>query len=108
MLCGCGPVIFNFMIDASKLNSNTIFVALATLLVGILAGYFLFGSRQPGDGNTGQQHSEHTEEDHQIYTCSMHPQIRQNEPGTCPICGMELIPLDESARGSNPMVFQMT
>ena len=25
----------------------------------------------------------------------MHPQIRQNEPGNCPICGMELIPLDE-------------
>lgn len=91
------------------MNRNTIFIALATLLAGILAGYFLFGNRQPGDGNTGQEHAEvHAEEDHQIYTCSMHPQIRQNEPGTCPICGMDLIPLDESAQGSNPMVFQMT
>ena len=25
-----------------------------------------------------------------IYTCSMHPQIRQAEPGSCPICGMAL------------------
>ncbi len=25
------------------------------------------------------------------YTCSMHPQIMQNKPGKCPICGMELI-----------------
>jgi membrane fusion protein, copper/silver efflux system len=91
------------------MNRNTIFIALATLLAGILAGYFLFGNRQPGDGNTVKEHSEvHTEEDHQIYTCSMHPQIRQNEPGTCPICGMDLIPLDESAQGSNPLVFQMT
>ncbi|MBN2326837.1 MAG: efflux RND transporter periplasmic adaptor subunit [Candidatus Omnitrophica bacterium] len=26
-----------------------------------------------------------------IYTCSMHPQIKQDEPGKCPICGMELV-----------------
>lgn len=30
-----------------------------------------------------------------IYTCSMHPQIRQSEPGDCPICGMELVPTSE-------------
>ena len=28
-----------------------------------------------------------------IYTCPMHPQIRQNAPGNCPICGMALEPL---------------
>src|SRR4051812_5682144 len=27
-----------------------------------------------------------------IYTCPMHPQIRQIGPGTCPICGMALEP----------------
>ena len=27
-----------------------------------------------------------------IYTCPMHPQIRQDHPGTCPICGMTLEP----------------
>lgn len=27
-----------------------------------------------------------------IYTCPMHPQIRQPGPGTCPICGMTLEP----------------
>ncbi|HEU0307508.1 MAG TPA: heavy metal-binding domain-containing protein, partial [Lysobacter sp.] len=27
-----------------------------------------------------------------IYTCPMHPQIRQDHPGTCPICGMALEP----------------
>lgn len=26
------------------------------------------------------------------YTCSMHPQVDRAEPGTCPICGMDLIP----------------
>src|SRR5687767_14567178 len=28
-----------------------------------------------------------------IYSCSMHPQIRSNKPGKCPICGMELAPI---------------
>jgi Cu+-exporting ATPase len=28
-----------------------------------------------------------------IYTCPMHPQVRQNGPGSCPICGMALEPL---------------
>src|SRR6516165_3675138 len=27
------------------------------------------------------------------YTCPMHPQIRQDHPGTCPICGMSLEPV---------------
>ncbi|NLR77939.1 efflux RND transporter periplasmic adaptor subunit [Chitinophaga eiseniae] len=30
------------------------------------------------------------------YTCPMHPQIVQNQPGTCPICGMELVPFDKN------------
>lgn len=28
-----------------------------------------------------------------VYTCSMHPQVMQDRPGKCPICGMELIPV---------------
>ena len=29
-----------------------------------------------------------------IWTCSMHPQIQHSEPGECPICGMDLIPVE--------------
>ncbi len=29
-----------------------------------------------------------------IWTCSMHPQVRQPDPGLCPICAMDLIPLE--------------
>ena len=28
----------------------------------------------------------------QVFTCAMHPQIRQRSPGRCPICGMVLVP----------------
>lgn len=33
----------------------------------------------------------------QTYTCSMHPQIVQDKPGTCPICGMDLVPFEKNA-----------
>ncbi|MFY0255540.1 efflux RND transporter periplasmic adaptor subunit [Chitinophaga sp. 30R24] len=32
----------------------------------------------------------------QTYTCPMHPQIVQDKPGTCPICGMDLVPFDKN------------
>jgi membrane fusion protein, copper/silver efflux system len=37
----------------------------------------------------------------QVWTCSMHPQIRRNKPGKCPICSMDLIPLIESSVHNN-------
>src|SRR3546814_15233469 len=30
------------------------------------------------------------------YTCPMHPQIVQEGPGSCPICGMDLVPVSQS------------
>jgi Cu+-exporting ATPase len=44
-----------------------------------------------------------------IYTCPMHPQIRQVGPGSCPICGMALEPLEPTAEtGPNPELADMT
>ena len=43
----------------------------------------------------------------QIWTCSMHPQIRRNGPGKCPICGMDLIRL-EQAEQMGPRTLVMT
>ncbi len=44
-----------------------------------------------------------------IYTCPMHPEIRQEGPGSCPICGMALEPEMPSAdTGPNPELVDMT
>lgn len=45
---------------------------------------------------TGPQHA-HAE---QKYTCGMHPMIITDEPGTCPICGMDLTPLKTGTAGA--------
>ncbi len=43
-----------------------------------------------------------------IYTCPMHPEIRQAGPGTCPICGMALEPELAGETGPNPELVDMT
>ena len=44
-----------------------------------------------------------------IYTCPMHPQIRRNAPGNCPICGMTLEPLLATQdSGASPELRNMT
>ena len=44
-----------------------------------------------------------------IYTCPMHPEIRQVGPGSCPICGMALEPVSRRRRhGPNPELVDMT
>lgn len=44
-----------------------------------------------------------------VWTCSMHPQIQQPEPGDCPICGMDLIPLkNEDGGESGPREMSMS
>src|ERR1035437_9696975 len=36
-----------------------------------------------------------------LYTCGMHPQVIQDHPGNCPICGMQLTPIRKQA-GESP------
>jgi Cu(I)/Ag(I) efflux system membrane fusion protein len=80
------------------------------LLAGLLFGWLLFhGSNNESAGL--QTAGENAHEEQTIWTCSMHPQIRMDKPGKCPICGMDLIPLQE-ASGSDlaisPDEIQMT
>ena len=56
----------------------------------------------PGDAG-GESVSSGT-----IYTCPMHPQIRRNAPGSCPICGMALEPLNPAMSGEGAELRDMT
>jgi len=60
------------------------------LLAGLFLGWLFFHS--PKAVKDEHNHSA-AETKKQLWTCAMHPQIRLDHPGKCPICGMELIPL---------------
>jgi len=50
-----------------------------------------------------------TQEAETIFTCPMHPQVRRNAPGSCPICGMTLEPQGiPKAEGTSPELKDMT
>jgi Cu(I)/Ag(I) efflux system membrane fusion protein len=71
------------------------------ILIGLSLGWLLFGGA-PDQPQSLDEHIEQVHTDQEgnvIYTCSMHPSIRENEPGNCPICGMELIPVTQDDTG---------
>jgi membrane fusion protein, copper/silver efflux system len=47
--------------------------------------------------NNGEknEHAEHQDQKQIVYTCPMHPEIIRNTPGSCPICGMDLVKKEE-------------
>ena len=65
------------------------------LLLSFLTGRYLF-KEEPITGATKSTMREASGAN--IWTCSMHPQIQTQEPGDCPICGMDLIPLERDER----------
>jgi len=82
-------------------------IAAITLIIGLLLGWLFFGGSENRTVDEHQHDGEIVNET--IWTCSMHPQIRQNEPGDCPICGMELIPLDNNSNAElDPMAISMS
>ncbi len=91
-----------------QINRSTIITILITLTVGVLIGaLFLGGSGSPTlDGHEGEGH-ELTQNEAGLWTCSMHPQVRQGEPGSCPFCGMGLIPVAFNDNG-DPTVLKMS
>jgi len=70
-------------------------VLAALSLVGLLAVAGLAACEADGA-------HEHAADGDQLYTCGMHPQVVQAEPGTCPICGMDLTPMQSNGAVTDP------
>ncbi|MEN8154585.1 MAG: efflux RND transporter periplasmic adaptor subunit [Acidobacteriota bacterium] len=68
---------------------------LSAIILGLISGLILSGGSSetsPTVTKKGLTAKDHDHQKDQIWTCSMHPQIRQPNPGKCPLCGMDLIP----------------
>lgn len=77
------------------------------LVGGILLGGIITYIFSP-DSHSEAEQMHHHDAKETTYTCSMHPQIRRNEAGQCPICGMDLIPVSEANDEQNPDAVKMS
>ncbi len=88
------------------MNKTILYIAIA-LLGGLGIGYLIFGgSTTETENNPRHDHAE--EAAAELWTCAMHPQILREEPGDCPICGMDLIPSESTGAGLLANQFKMT
>src|SRR5690625_373123 len=74
------------------------------LIIGMWLGNVLFSERAP-ERTTAEVGSESAVE---MWTCSMHPQVRSHEPGNCPICGMALIPVQSGGGHAHSSMEQVS
>jgi membrane fusion protein, copper/silver efflux system len=79
--------------NMKKLFSNMYFRYSLFVTGGILLGWLFFHTPHHTSQSIGQQKDSASTT---LWTCAMHPQIRMAQPGKCPICGMDLIPLNRS------------
>jgi Cu(I)/Ag(I) efflux system membrane fusion protein len=90
--------------------------AIIILFAGIFLGWLFFHSSGENQNSiskeqTGHEGHDHAQESTTLWTCSMHPQIKQDKPGKCPICAMDLVPLSDLSSNQedvDPDEIQMT
>lgn len=81
-------------------NKLVKYLAIAVLIfIAFIVGRFTTQSSVTSSPQTDQA-SQAT-----VWICSMHPQVRQSEPGLCPICEMDLIPESGGATGERQIEF---
>ncbi len=73
-------------------------IAISMILMGLVAG-FLIGRGTANPQSQGALPDQAVRAAQEKWTCSMHPQIQTQEPGDCPICGMDLIPAGSEGSG---------
>lgn len=88
-------------------NKKVLLIVLVTLILGGTVSWLIKPSESQTETRMVHNHDEDANE---VWTCSMHPQIRQSEPGQCPICGMDLIPAStkRSSAEASPFMHEMT
>ena len=70
---------------------------ISKLILVLVVAFAAFQSCNNPQPKTIEADSANTLVHKDLYTCSMHPQIIQDHPGNCPICGMQLVKMNTQA-----------
>jgi Cu(I)/Ag(I) efflux system membrane fusion protein len=118
----------NTVDSKSKQTKKKVGMAIGLILAAFLGGYYSSRVLAPAitsemssnegvqvnrEGVTVKKQPKHDHES-TIWTCAMHPQIRMPNPGKCPICFMDLVPLEtggsdsEDTRGASTLSISET
>jgi membrane fusion protein, copper/silver efflux system len=89
----------------NKIFLNKYFRYGSLIIGGIFLGWLFFHSSQK---TIVQNENIAQSKQATVWTCAMHPQIRMPEPGKCPICGMELILLNQRGVDIDPAALHLT
>lgn len=82
-------------------KSAFILLIIVPFVIGITFSIFIIKGSETDTIDLPQEESKASGEKILFWTCSMHPQIKQNGPGRCPLCSMELIPMKEDSGGGD-------
>ncbi len=92
----------NTQLHPTRVSGSTRLGALIGVVAGVALTSFLLldpldlhgvDDRLRGSFGDHNAHSSSSDAEVQLWTCGMHPNVIQDEPGTCPICQMDLVPL---------------
>lgn len=86
-----------------KLIQNKYLQFALLILIGLIIGISIPKSNTDEPTASQEDNHQHTG----LWSCSMHPQIVSETPGSCPICGMDLTPMEENG-GLDPSALLLT
>jgi membrane fusion protein, copper/silver efflux system len=81
-----------------NITKTQILTYASILLAGMILGWLFFGGSNGHNDHNDHDHSVEESNGEEVWTCSMHPSVREDGPGSCPLCGMDLIPASSEER----------
>ncbi len=76
-------------------SGTPLYIFIAVVVMAFFLGWMISGDSPSNSQGAEDGHSQ--TEEATVWTCSMHPQIKLPKAGQCPICFMDLIPLESSS-----------